>query len=61
MGADVIDNGLNPPNYHNWAKLIPQITADVIAAAKASGATVLLPGNAGGSVPTSEASGGALG
>ena len=45
MGADVIVNGLNPPNYHNWAKLIPQITAQVIAAAKASGATVIIPGN----------------
>ncbi len=44
-GVDVIVNGLNPPNYHNWATLIPQITRDVIAAAKASGATVILPGN----------------
>ena len=44
-GADVIVNGLNPPNYHNWAKLIPQITAQVIAAAKASGATVIIPGS----------------
>jgi nucleoside-diphosphate-sugar epimerase len=45
MGADAIVNGLNPPNYHNWAKLIPQITAQVIAAAQASGATVIIPGN----------------
>ncbi len=45
MGADVIVNGLNPPAYHNWAVLIPQITAQVIAAAKANGATVILPGN----------------
>lgn len=45
MGADVIVNGLNPPNYHNWEKLIPEITAQVIAAAKASGATVIVPGN----------------
>ena len=45
MGADVIVNGLNPPNYHNWAKLIPAITEQVIAAATASGATVILPGN----------------
>lgn len=45
IGVDVIINGLNPPNYHNWAKLIPQITAQVIAAAKASGATVVIPGN----------------
>jgi nucleoside-diphosphate-sugar epimerase len=45
MGADVIVNGLNPPNYHNWSRLIPQITAQVIAAAKASGATVIVPAN----------------
>lgn len=44
-GADVIVNGLNPPNYHNWDKLTPAITSQVIAAAKASGATVILPGN----------------
>jgi nucleoside-diphosphate-sugar epimerase len=45
MGADVIVNGLNPPRYHDWANLIPQITAQVIAAAKASGAMVIIPGN----------------
>ena len=45
MGADVIVNALNPPKYHNWAKLIPQITTEVIAAAKASGATILVAGN----------------
>jgi nucleoside-diphosphate-sugar epimerase len=44
-GADVIVNGLNPPAYHNWPVLIPQITKQVIAAAKASGATVIIPGN----------------
>lgn len=44
-GVDVIVNGLNPPNYHNWAKLIPEITQQVIAAAQASGATVIIPGN----------------
>ena len=45
IGADVIVNGLNPPNYHNWAVLLPQITSSVIKAAKASGATIILPGN----------------
>ncbi len=44
-GADVIVNGLNPPNYHDWSTLIPQITKEVIAAAKSSGATVIIPGN----------------
>lgn len=45
MGADVIVNGLNPPGYHDWARQIPAITAQVIAAARASGATVIVPGN----------------
>lgn len=45
IGADVIVNGMNPPNYHDWAGILPQITRDVIAAARASGATVILPGN----------------
>lgn len=44
-GCDVIVNGLNPPNYHDWARLIPEITNQVIAAARASGATVIVPGN----------------
>jgi nucleoside-diphosphate-sugar epimerase len=43
--VDVIVNGLNPPMYHDWATLIPAITRDVITAAKASGATVIIPGN----------------
>lgn len=44
-GADLIVNGLNPPAYHNWDKLIPEITTTVLAAGKASGATLLVPGN----------------
>lgn len=44
MGADVIYNGMNPPNYNNWAKHIPMITKTVIRAAKASGACILMPG-----------------
>ena len=44
-GVDVIVNGLNPPAYHDWQRTIPEITAQVIAAAQASGATVILPGN----------------
>ena len=43
--VDLIVNGLNPPNYHNWKELIPKITKNVIFAAKESGASVLLPGN----------------
>jgi nucleoside-diphosphate-sugar epimerase len=45
QGCDVIVNGLNPPNYHNWKEAIPKITAQVIAAARKSGATVIVPGN----------------
>lgn len=44
-GAGLIVNGMNPPNYHHWDRLIPAITAQVITAAQSSGATVLLPGN----------------
>lgn len=44
-GVDLIVNALNPPNYHAWDRLIPEITRDVIAAGLASGATVLVPGN----------------
>ncbi|MGV8988590.1 MAG: epimerase [Cypionkella sp.] len=43
MGADVIVNGLNPPMYHDWGRLIPAITQQVLAAGLASGATVLVP------------------
>lgn len=45
QGAELIVNGLNPPAYHNWGKLIPEITTQVLAAAQASGATILVPGN----------------
>ncbi|MFT5354530.1 MAG: nucleoside-diphosphate-sugar epimerase [Polyangiales bacterium] len=44
-GADVIFNGLNPPNYEGWETAIPDITRRVIAAAESSGATVIVPGN----------------
>ena len=45
QGADVIVNGLNPPGYHAWDRLIPEITASVLAAGRTSGATLLVPGN----------------
>ncbi|MFK7999329.1 MAG: NAD-dependent epimerase/dehydratase family protein [Polyangiales bacterium] len=44
-GAEVIFNGLNPPNYEGWATAIPAITRQVLAAAESSGATVIVPGN----------------
>ena len=43
-GADVIVNGWNPP-YPDWAVQVPGQTRQVIEAAKASGATVIIPGN----------------
>lgn len=42
--ADVIVNAWNPP-YTDWATEVPRLTEQVIAAAKGSGATVLIPGN----------------
>ncbi|WP_417597879.1 NAD-dependent epimerase/dehydratase family protein [Pararhodobacter oceanensis] len=45
QGCDVIVNGMNPPNYHDWEGILPALTRDVITAAKASGATILFPGN----------------
>ncbi|MEM8749685.1 MAG: NAD(P)H-binding protein [Pseudomonadota bacterium] len=44
VGADVIVNALNPP-YPAWKRMLPNLTANVLAAAKASGATVMIPGN----------------
>jgi len=44
-GADVIVNGMNPPDYRDWDTEVPRITALAIAAARASGATLIVPGN----------------
>lgn len=43
QGADVIVNAMNPPMYHDWARLVPAITGQAIAAARASGATLIVP------------------
>ncbi|WP_147103735.1 NAD(P)H-binding protein [Tateyamaria sp. syn59] len=43
-GQDVIVNAVHPP-YHHWVTTVPRITQAVIAAARASGATVMIPGN----------------
>lgn len=45
QGCDVIVNGMNSPAYHAWATILPTITEQVIAAARASGATILFAGN----------------
>lgn len=44
MGYDLIVNAVNPP-YEDWAAMLPTITANVIEAARESGATVCIPGN----------------
>lgn len=43
-GCDVIVNALNVP-YQNWKRDLPKLTKAVLQAAKATGATVMLPGN----------------
>ena len=42
--ADVIVNAWNVP-YSQWQSTVPGLTQQVIAAAKAGGATVIIPGN----------------
>jgi nucleoside-diphosphate-sugar epimerase len=44
QGMDVILHALNPP-YTEWPTLVPQLAQGAIAAARASGATLVLPGN----------------
>ncbi len=43
-GHKFIVNAFNPP-YHRWERELPVLTKNVINAAAANGATVLLPGN----------------
>ncbi|MBL4790414.1 MAG: NAD(P)H-binding protein [Kordiimonadaceae bacterium] len=43
-GSDIIVHALNPA-YNNWERDLPTLTASVIAAAKETGATVMIPGN----------------
>ncbi|WP_226627571.1 epimerase [Alloyangia pacifica] len=45
QGCALIINAMNPPDYHDWARQIPQITELTMQAARASGARVLIPGN----------------
>lgn len=44
-GASVIVHAANPPGYRNWAGLVLPMMEATIAAAKATGARVILPGN----------------
>jgi nucleoside-diphosphate-sugar epimerase len=43
-GADAIVHAVNPPGYKNWTTLVVPMIENTIAAAKASGARILLPG-----------------
>ena len=43
-GVHAIVHAVNPPGYRNWAKLVLPMIDNTIAAAKASGARILLPG-----------------
>lgn len=43
-GARLIVHAANPPGYRNWGKLVLPMLDNTIAAAKAEGARILLPG-----------------
>lgn len=43
-GAALIVHAVNPPGYHDWDKLVLPWIDNTIAAAKATGARILLPG-----------------
>lgn len=44
-GTQLIVHAVNPPGYHDWAGLVLPMIDNSIAAARASGARILLPGN----------------
>lgn len=44
QGASLIVHAVNPPGYRNWSELVLPMLENTIAAAKASGARVVLPG-----------------
>ncbi len=43
-GVDLIVHGANPPGYRNWSGLVLPMLESTIAAAKACGARIVLPG-----------------
>lgn len=45
QGVDCILHAANPPQYKNWRELALPMLANSIAAAKATGARLILPGN----------------
>ncbi|MEX2479385.1 MAG: SDR family NAD(P)-dependent oxidoreductase [Gammaproteobacteria bacterium] len=44
-GADIVFHGANPPGYRRWRELAIPMLANAIAAARASGARLIFPGN----------------
>ena len=44
QGAAVIVHAVNPPGYQGWKKLVLPMIDNTVAAARASGARILLPG-----------------
>ena len=44
VGCAVIVHAVNPPGYQRWAELVLPMLDNTIAAARASGATIVLPG-----------------
>ncbi|WP_343529065.1 NAD-dependent epimerase/dehydratase family protein [Sphingomonas sp.] len=44
MGADAIVHAVNPPGYRDWETLVLPMLDSTLAAAKSSGARILLPG-----------------
>jgi len=44
QGASVIVHAVNPPGYRNWSQLVLPMMDNSLAAATATGATVVLPG-----------------
>ncbi|MCZ4290124.1 NAD(P)H-binding protein [Hoeflea alexandrii] len=44
-GVGLIVHAVNPPGYRNWGKLVLPMIDNTIAAAEASGARILMPGN----------------
>lgn len=44
-GVELIVHAVNPPGYRNWGTLVLPMIDNTIAAAEASGARILMPGN----------------
>ncbi|CAJ0792429.1 hypothetical protein LMG7141_02654 [Ralstonia condita] len=44
QGVQLIVHAVNPPGYHNWAGLVLPMIDNTIAAARTSGARIVLPG-----------------